>query len=188
MKIFIIGLFLLLSSSIFAQTWKNDKNHSRLGFTITHLQISSITGTFNNFEATIISSRNDFSDAVFELVAESESIDTKVPERDAGLKSEQFFDVKNFPLVTFKSSSIRKIVKNKYTITGNLTMHGITKEVTADFIYKGTITNPKTKNITAGFHLTAILKRSDFKIGPAFPKEEINELVLVEADGEFIRQ
>jgi polyisoprenoid-binding protein YceI len=186
-KYIFIGL-LFFSITTYAQTWKNDKNHSRLGFTVTHLMISRITGTFNTFQATITSSKPDFSDAVFELTAEAGSIDTEVAQRDEHLRSADFFDVKNYPLISFKSTSIKKIIKNKYMITGNLTMHGITKLITADFIYKGPIINPKTENLTAGFQLTAILKRSDFKIGVIFPGEEIKDEVLIVADGEFVKQ
>jgi polyisoprenoid-binding protein YceI len=188
MKKIIIITFLFFSAAVYAQTWKNDKDHSRLGFTATHLMLSSITGTFNTFQSTITSSRPDFRDAVFELTADAGSIDTKVPQRDEHLRSADFFDVKNYPLISFKSTSIKKIGKNTYMITGNLTMHGVTKLITADFVYKGPIINPKTENITAGFQLTAILKRSDFKIGILFPREEIKDEILIVADGEFIRQ
>jgi polyisoprenoid-binding protein YceI len=73
-------------------------------------------------------------------------------------------------------------------ITGELTMHGITKTVSADFVYKGQVVNPANGNVTAGFHVTAILKRSDYKIGMTFPREVIKDELLVVADGEFIRQ
>ncbi|HMJ46035.1 MAG TPA: YceI family protein [Ferruginibacter sp.] len=185
-NIFIAMLF--FSVATYAQTWKNDKDHSRLSFEVTHLMISTVTGSINTFQCTITSSKADFSDAVFELTAEAGSIDTKVPERDTQLKSPDFFDVAKYPLITFKSSSIKKIVKNKYMLTGNLTMHGITRMVTADFIYKGQVINPATKNTTAGFQVTAILKRSDYKLGMSFPVEIIKDQVLVVADGEFIRQ
>lgn len=185
-SIFITLLF--ISAATYSQTWKNDKDHSRLGFTVTHMMISSITGAFNTFQSTITSSKPDFSDAVFELTADAESIDTKVAQRDDHLRSADFFDVKNYPVISFKSTSIKKIVKNKFMITGNLTMHGITRLITADFIYKGPVINPMTKNLTAGFQLTAILKRSDFKIGTSFPVETVKDEVLIVADGEFIRQ
>lgn len=185
-SIFITMLF--FSVATYSQTWKNDKDHSRLGFTVTHMMISSVTGSFNTFQSAITSSKTDFSDAVFELTAEAGSVDTKVDERDEQLRSAEFFDVKKYPVITFKSTSIKKIVKNKYMLTGNLTMHGITRMVTADFIYVGQIINPATKKLTAGFQVMAILKRSDYKIGMLFPVETIKDEVLIVADGEFIRQ
>ena len=179
----------LFSASLFAQsTWKVDPPHAKLTFTVGPLGISDVAGLFNSFDATIVSSKEDFSDAVFELTVDVASIDTEVKMRDDHLRSADFFHVEEFPTITFKSSSIQKAGKDKYKLKGDLTMHGITKPVTMDLWYRGTIENPQNQAVTAGFQLTGTLKRSDFNIGPDFPEPMISDEVMIKADGEFIKQ
>lgn len=90
--------------------------------------------------------------------------------------------------MSFKSSSIQKTLDNKYKLTGTLTIHGISKTVTMDLWYRGTIENPQNKAITAGFQLTGVLNRTDFNVGPGFPPPMIGNEVKIKADGEFIKQ
>ncbi|MNQ34893.1 hypothetical protein D3C85_483650 [compost metagenome] len=169
-------------------TWKADPMHSKLTFSTVHHGISDIAGLFKIFEITATTKQTDFSDAVFNLSTEVTSIDTEVEMRDNHLRSDEFFDVKQYPKMTFKSSSIQKTGQNKYNLTGKLTLHGITKTVTVNMWYRGTIENPQNKAITAGFQFTAVLKRSDFNIGPKFPAPMISDEVMIKADCEFIKQ
>lgn len=178
-----------ISTSLFAQTnWKADNAHSSLGFTISHLGISEIPGTFNDFDATITSSKEDFSDAAIELSVDVASIDTEVEKRDSHLKSADFFNVEEFPTMTFKSTSVKKAGKDKYKVTGDLTLHGVTKPVTMELWYRGTTENPMSKALTAGFQLTGTLIRSDFKIGSDFPAPMLSDEVKIIANGEFVKQ
>ncbi|MNT07221.1 hypothetical protein D3C72_1419170 [compost metagenome] len=169
-------------------TWKADPMHSKLAFSTVHHGISDIAGLFKIFEITATTKQTDFSDAVFNLSTEVTSIDTEVEMRDNHLRSDEFFDVKQYPKMTFESSSIQKTGQNKYNLTGKLTLHGITKTVTVNMWYRGTIENPQNKAITAGFQFTAVLKRSDFNIGPKFPAPMISDEVMIKADCEFIKQ
>ncbi|HET6995962.1 MAG TPA: YceI family protein [Chitinophagaceae bacterium] len=179
----------LLCTPVFAQTvWKSDPFHSKLTFSITHLGISDVAGLFKTFNATLIASKADFSDAVFELSADVASINTEVEERDHHLRSADFFEVEKYPTMTFKSTSIKKTSKDKYKLTGNLTLHGITKPVTMDLWYRGTIENPVTKATTAGFQLLGNLTRFDFGIGSKFPAPFIGDKVSIKADGEFLKK
>ncbi len=176
----------LLCTTLFAQTtWKSDPWHSKLTFTITHIGISDVMGLFKTFDVTITTSKADFSDAVFELSADVASINTEVEKKDDHLKSADFFEVEKYPTMTFKSTSIKKISKDKYKLAGNLTLHGITKPVTMDLWYRGTAENPMNKITSAGFQLTGSLMRSDFGIGPKFPPPMIGDIVSIKADGEF---
>jgi polyisoprenoid-binding protein YceI len=170
-----------------ANKWTNDDPHSQLGFTVTHLGISEISGTFNDFDVDVSSSKPDFSDARFELTAKTASIDTRVEARNNHLKSADFFDVEKYSTLTFTSNSIKKTGTNKYKLTGDLTMHGITKSVTMDLVYNGTVENPMSKKQTAGFQITGKIKRSDFGIGEKFPSAVISDEVRIKADGEFIQ-
>jgi polyisoprenoid-binding protein YceI len=177
----------LLQVAAFAQaTWKSDPAHSRLGFTITHLGISEISGAFNQFEVTITSAKPDFSDAVFQLTTDVASIDTAVEKRNGHLRSPDFFDAAQYPGMTFTSKSITAAGNHRYKLSGDLTIRGVTQPITADLWYRGTTTNQG--KVTAGFQLTATLKRSDFGVGPKFPPPMIADEFTVKADGEFIRQ
>ncbi|MEO6357835.1 MAG: YceI family protein [Ferruginibacter sp.] len=182
---FAVILFVQASSSAQTTTWKNDKMHSKLKFTVTHLLVSDVDGLFKNFDVTITTSKPDFSDAIFELSADAASINTEVEMRDNDLKSANFFDVATYPKITFKSTSIQPDGQNKYKLTGNLTMHGVTKSVTMDLWYRGTTENPMNKQKDAGFKLTGTIKRSDFNIGSKMPSAVVSEEVEIKADGEF---
>ena len=190
MKKFAILFSAVLALSAFAtvSTWSNDKAHSSLGFTITHLGISDISGTFKNFEVSVNSSKDDFSDAVFELTADVASINTAIEMRDNHLKSADFFDAEKFPKLTFKSTSLKPAGKDRYKLTGDLTLHGITRPVTMDLWYRGTVTNPMSKAATSGFQVSGVIKRSDFGIGAGFSAPMLSDEVKIKADGEFTKK
>lgn len=184
----ILAFFTLTAFTAVVSPWENDDPHSQLGFTVTHLGIADVSGTFNDFDVKISASKSDFSDASFELTAKAASIDTRVDARNKHLKSGDFFDVAKYPELTFKSTSLKKAGKNKYKLTGNLTLHGITKPVTMNLTYRGSTINQMTKANTAGFQLEGIIKRSDFNVGPGFPAPMISDEVRIKADGEFVQK
>ena len=187
-KLIILSAAAMLSLSAFDTintAWKNDPPHSQLGFTVTHLGINDISGTFNDFQTTVTSSRPDFSDAQFELTAKTSSIDTRVEARNNHLKSADFFDAEKYPAMTYKSTSIKKTGKNKYQLAGDLTLHGMTRKINTDLVYKGTTVNPMSKKQTIGFQITGAIKRSDFGIGGSFPDVMVSDEVRIKADGEF---
>ncbi len=188
-KVSILGLLVVIMAAFTTlnNVWKNDAPHSQLGFTVKHLGISDVSGTFNDFDVTVKSVNPDFSDAVFELTAKVASIDTRVDARDQHLKSADFFDAEKYPLITFKSKTIQKAGDNKFKLTGDLTMHGVTKEITMDLVHTGKVENQMAKKQVAGFQLTGVLKRSDFGIGTKFPAPMISDEVRIKADGEFMQ-
>ncbi len=180
-----IGLFAFTSLN----KWNVDNAHSKLSFTVTHLGISDVSGLFKNFDVKISNASDDFSDAIIEMSADVASINTEVEIRDNHLRSADFFDVAKFPYMNFKSTSIKSTKeKNRYKLTGELTLHGITKTVNMDLWYRGTIENPMSKKPTAGFQVTGTIKRSDFEIGTTFPPPMISDEVVIKADGEFVKQ
>lgn len=190
-KIVTIILTLFYATFLLAQTtWKADPMHSKLTFSTVHHGISDVTGLFKTFEVTATTKNANFSDASFELSTEVASINTEVEMRDNHLRSAEFFNVEKYPKMTFKSTSIKKIgkEKGKYKLTGNLTLHGITKPITINMWYRGTITNPQSKAISAGFQFSGMLKRTDFNIGSKFPPPMISNEVKIKADSEFIKQ
>jgi polyisoprenoid-binding protein YceI len=185
-KVIILLAVALLNTAAFAQTtWNNDKMHSKLGFTITHLMVSDVDGIFKDFSCTIVASKPDFSDAKFQLTVNVESVSTDVDYRDKDLKSASYFDAAKFPTITFTSTGITTVSTNHYKLSGNLTLHGVTKPVTMDLWYRGTITNPMSKKDDAGFKLTGVIKRTDFNFAPAAGSAMLSDEVTINANGEF---
>ncbi|WP_127128955.1 YceI family protein [Pseudoflavitalea rhizosphaerae] len=184
-KHFLFWTLLLSVFTGFAQVWKSDPAHSKLSFSTVHMGISDVSGRFNKFEATINATKKDFSDASVELKVDVSSINTDVEQRDNHLKSPDFFDVAKFPEMSFKSTGITRIEGNKYQLTGDLTLHGVTRPVSMVMEYRGTVQNPQSKKDIAGFQVTGTIQRSDFGIGNKFPSAMISEAVQIRADGEF---
>lgn len=184
-KLSIFAAAVMLSASSFAQTWNVDKAHAKLGFTITHMMVSDVDGMFKTFDATLVSSKPDFSDAVFNVTAQTNSIYTDNEKRDNHLKSPDFFDAEKNPTVTFKSKSVQKTGVNAMKITGDLTMHGVTKTVVLDATFRGPSVHPMNKKNLVGFKVTGVVKRSDFKIGDSMPSAVLGDDVTITANGEF---
>ena len=185
-KVTFFAFTLFLATASFAQSaWTADKAHTKLGFTVTHLSISEVDGTFKSFDAKITSSKEDFSDAVFELTADMTQITTNNDMRDGHLKKADMFDVEKFPTMTFKSTGITKTADKKYTLAGNLTMKGVTKPVSLDLTLIGTNKNRDGKKL-AGFKVTGTVKRTDFGVG-GMPSMMVSENVELRASGEFVQ-
>ena len=183
-----IVLFGLFSFTI-AETslWKYDNDHAKLGFSISHLSLTDVDGSFKNVEATIKSSKSDFTDAVVEVTAQVNSIDTDNEKRDAHLQAPDYFDAAKFPTIVFKSTSFKKASEeNTYTVTGNLTLHGVTKPVALTAVAR-TGTHPMTKKTVAGFKVTGKINRKDFGIAEQTPAAMLGEEVSVFANAEFIK-
>jgi polyisoprenoid-binding protein YceI len=190
MKSFLTPLALLLSVVVAqAQTWAVDKSHSRLGFSVTHLLISEVDGNFKTFDAKLTAAKPDLSDAVFELTADVNSINTDNDRRDGHLKGADFFDAAKYPTLTFKSTSVKKVADKKYKIMGDLTMHGVTKPLTLDATIIGPVTmegrNGKQEKV--GLKVSGTLKRTDFGVGSS-GGATVSEEVELKANGEFAKQ
>ena len=184
----ILSAFVFLTAfTVTIPLWKNDPAHSQIAFTVKHLGISDVSGVFNDFDVKVLSSKPDFSDAVFELDVKVASIDTRVEARNKHLKSADFFDVEQYPAVHFKSTGIEESGDNEYQLTGDLSLHGVTKPVTMKLEYRGTVENPMDKKQTTGFRVTGVIKRSDFNLGNGFPPPMISDEVHIKADGEFVQ-
>ena len=186
-SIIVAAASLLISTAGFSQTWSWDKAHSQLNFGITHLGINEVDGGFGTVSATITSSKDDFSDASVELTADVNSINTGVEQRNNHLKSADFFDAAKYGTLTFKSTSFKKVGDKNYQVTGDLTLHGVTKSVVLNAVLNGTTTNPMSKKPVAGFKVTGVIKRSDFALGAGFPAGMLSDEVLLTANAEFVK-
>jgi polyisoprenoid-binding protein YceI len=182
-------LFISTSFAIQAQgNYVIDPAHSKLGFTITHFGIADVPGHFDKYDITVKTSKADFSDAVVEMSADVNTINTRIAPRDKHLRSADFFNVEKFPAMSFKSTSIRKIADNKYELSGDLTMHGITKPVKVNMWHRGSIQKKEGDKLTAGLQFTATLQRADFDLGAKFPAPMLSDEVTLKGDGEFLQQ
>jgi polyisoprenoid-binding protein YceI len=154
---------ILMVALTYAQTanWGFDQSHSNVRFSVSHMVISEVEGNFTDFEGTVTSNKADFSDAsiVFSIIVGS--IDTDDEKRDEHLRGGDFFNVEKFPTIKFKSTSMEKVGDNKFKVTGDFTMLSVTKEVTFDVKYGGTIKDP-WGNTKAGFKVTGTIDRTDW--------------------------
>jgi polyisoprenoid-binding protein YceI len=145
-----------------ANTWQIDPVHSTVGFTVRHMTISSVRGQFDKVAGTITADGNDPTTAVIEATIDTASIDTRSADRDSDLKSPNFLDVAKYPTMTFKSKKVEAAGPGKYNVVGELTLHGVTKEVTlAVEVADAPIKDP-WGNTRAGAFATATISRKDF--------------------------
>lgn len=161
-----LNLIIALISITYANAqsnWGFDTSHSSIRFEVDHMVISEVEGTFTKFDGSVKTTKDDFSDAEIELTIDVNSIDTQDSKRDDHLKSPDFFDTQKFPTITFKSTAVKVVSTNKYELTGNLTIHGVTKEVTLAMTYGGTVKDP-WGNTKAGLKVTGTIDRTHFDL------------------------
>jgi polyisoprenoid-binding protein YceI len=171
-------------------TWQLDPNHSNAQFVVRHLGISNVQGEFTKVTGTVQLDEQDISKSSVAASIDLSSVDTRVQKRDDDLKSEHFFDVAKYPVMSFQSTKISKTGDGTAKMTGNLTLHGVTKEVTFD------VTGP-SKAIQAmggtrrGASATARINRQDFGLTYMSNKlpggdEMIGDTVTITLDIEMV--
>lgn len=141
--------------------WAIDETHSEITFKVKHLVISTVTGKFKSFDASIETENDDFEGASISFEADINSIDTGNEDRDAHLKSDDFFNADEHPKLTFQSTSFKKTGEGEYKLTGDLTIRGNTKTVELDAEYGGTVEDPYG-NTKAGFDVSGKINRKEF--------------------------
>ena len=152
--------FLAASPAVAADTYVIDKGHSEALFTIKHM-MSRVTGRFSDLAGTInVDAANPAASSV-EFTINTASIDTSVADRDKDLRSPNFFDVEKYPTITFKSSKVTSAGKDKFTVEGSLTMHGVAKQVSLPVEFLGYGKDP-WGNDKAGFAVETVLNRKDY--------------------------
>jgi len=144
------------------ESWTIDKAHSAAEFKVRHL-MANVGGRFNDFDAVIHLDRTNAPNSSVEFTIQATSIDTGNKNRDEHLRSPDFFDVARFPTITFKSVSIKERSKDLYDVTGDLTMHGVTKRITLPVQFLGFGRGPGGSE-KAGFEITTTLNRKDFGV------------------------
>jgi polyisoprenoid-binding protein YceI len=184
-----LGALALATPLTLAQTsnWAPDKAHSSVDFTILHLSLSNVRGHFGNVAGTVSWNDADITKSTINITVDVTTVDTGVGARDNDLKSPNFFDVAQFPTATFVSTSISK-TSSGLAISGNLTLHGVTKPVVLQTSSpKGPITG-MDKKPHCGFSGTTTIKRTDFGIGAKVPAAVVGDDVALTFDLDLAKQ
>jgi len=141
--------------------WTVDKAHSTVEFAVKHMMVSTVKGTFREFEGTAHIDEEHPERSSVRATVDIASIDTKEPQRDAHLKSDDFFNAERFPKMTFVSKRVERVDEDTYNVIGDLTIRDITREVVLKTTFEGRVTDP-WGNDRAGFEVTAEISRKEF--------------------------
>jgi polyisoprenoid-binding protein YceI len=142
-------------------TYTIDPSHSRVGFVARHAMVTKVRGGFNDFAGTFTIDGANPSASTAELTVEAASIDTRNADRDAHLKSNDFFAMDDHPQVNFRSTAVEQVSDTDYRVTGDLTLRGVTKPVTIDLEYTGSAIDP-WGNTRVGFEGSTQVNRKDW--------------------------
>ncbi|HZJ58884.1 MAG TPA: YceI family protein [Chitinophagaceae bacterium] len=171
--------------------WSLDPTHSEIHFKVRHLMVSWVTGSFKQFNATVETEGDDITTAKVHFTAEIHSISTNNEQRDAHLRTGDFFDAENHPQLTFESNKLEKISDEHYKLYGTLTMRGVSKPVVLNAEYGGTAQDP-WGNTRIGVSVSGKINRKDFGVNFSMVSETggilLGEEVTINANTEFVKQ
>jgi polyisoprenoid-binding protein YceI len=173
-------------------TWAIDPSHSHVEFGVRHLMIATVKGRFTDVKGTVVTGDADPAKGSTEVTIGVASIDTREPQRDAHLKSADFFDVASFPEMTFRSTAIRDVkADGSFTLVGDLTIRGVSKEVALKVTSEGRTKDPWGGE-RSGFTASTTIKRSDFGLTWNVLLEAggvtVGEDVKITIDAELVKQ
>jgi polyisoprenoid-binding protein YceI len=171
--------------------WVLDQTHSEIQFKVKHLMISTVTGQFNKFSATVETESEDFTTAKIKFTADIDSISTNNEQRDVHLKNGDFFDADNHPELIFESERLERVSDDEYKLYGKLTMRGNTKSIVLTVDYGGKTQDP-WGNTRAGFSVTGKIDRQDFGVSFGAVTETggllLGNEVKITANVQFVKQ
>jgi len=162
MGFFAAALLVMLPSLGLASTWNIDADHSNIGFKVRHLMVSNVKGAFGKVQGVVRVDDKDITRSKVSATIDTTSIDTGVPKRDAHLKSPDFLDVAKFPAMTFVSTSVARDGADKLKVTGDLTLHGVTRSVVLDVEGPSQEIKDPMGNIRRGASASTKINRKDF--------------------------
>jgi len=164
MRLLTLMLALLIAPALSAQNnWKFDKAHTNIGFNVDHLVITEVSGNFGSFQGDVTATSDDFANSKVSFTVDVASVDTDNQKRDNHLKSDDFFNAKEYPHIKFSGGTLKHVEGKNYKLTGDLTIRDVTKPVTLDVEYGGTVKDP-WGNTRAGFKITGMIDRFDYNI------------------------
>lgn len=162
-----------------------DPSHAKIIFSTTHFGFSTYYGLFTNFDAKLNFDTSAPAKSTLDVTINLDGIDTTNAKLDAHLKSADFFDVAHFPVATFKATKVEVTGPAAGKVTGDLTLHGVTKPITLEASFNGGGLNPMSKAYVVGFNATGTIKRSDFGIKTYVPA--VGDDVTLTISAEFDR-
>ena len=184
--IFTAFLILTISAAAQVQMWQIDPNHTAAQFSVRHMGISTVRGAFTKVGGSAQYDPSNVSKTTIDATIDASSIDTRVSMRDDDLRSPNYFDVAKYPTITFKSKSVQAASDGKLKIVGDLTIHGVTKEVTLDVDGPSApVTDPKG-NSHLGASASTMVNRKDFGVGGA--SNMVGEDITITIDVELLRK
>ena len=191
-RLVVLAATLVGAASAGAATWAIDPPHTAVQFSVRHMMVSNVRGEFTKLTGSVEGDEAKPTEAVITVSIDPASIDTRDAKRDEHLRSPDFFDVAKYPAITFKSKSIAAAGPGAFKVTGDLTMHGVTKEIVLDVSdVTPAITDPSGKT-RAGAHATTKLNRKDFGINWSKAMDNgglvVGEEVAVTVDVEAVKQ
>jgi polyisoprenoid-binding protein YceI len=159
-----ISTIIVLALPVLASdtTWNIDPDHSNVGFKVRHLMVSNVKGSFEKHSGVVDINDKDITKSIVEVTIDTTSINTNVQKRDEHLRSAEFFDVAKYPTMTFVSKKVAKAGKDKLKVTGDLTLHGITKEVVLNVEGPTRESKDPWGNIRRGATASTKINRKDF--------------------------
>ena len=186
----VTGILALAAPLAMAQysTWASDPPHSEVDFSIRHGGVSNVHGRFGSVAATLVYNEADVTKSTVTATIDVSTVDTGVALRDTDLKTDNFLDVAKFPTATFTSTSVVKN-GNKLTVSGNFTLHGVTKPVVLDVEGPSTPAESMMDHKThSGFTATTTISRTAYGIGAAFPSALVGDEVKLTIELEIVKQ
>ena len=172
---------LAAATPVTTETYQIDPAHTNVGFRVRHL-MSKVTGRFGKVSGTVNLDPKDVSRSSVEVTIDVASVSTNDDKRDGHLKSPDFFDAAKYPTITFKSTAVKQVAKDRLEVTGVFSMHGVTKTLVIPVVSLGTAADP-WKNVIAGFEGALKLNRQEFGVsyGPGLVGDEVEIDLNVEA-------
>ena len=184
--VFTAFLILTISAAAQVQTWQIDPNHTAAQFSVRHMGISTVRGAFTKVSGSAQYDPSNVSKTSVDATIDASSVDTRVSMRDEDLRSPNYFDVAKYPTITFKSKSVQAAGEGKLKIVGDLTIHGVTKEVTLDVDGPSApVTDPKG-NSHVGASASTTVNRKDFGVGGS--SNVVGEDITITIDVELVRK
>jgi len=168
--------------------WQLDPAHSAAQFAVKHLAISTVRGAFTKVQGTVQFDSQDITKSSVDVTIDAGSVDTREPNRDKDLRSDHFFDVEKFPSITFKSKKVEQVAPGKLKITGDLTIHGTTREVVLDVDGPSAPIKDPWGNQRMGVNASTKINRKDFGIGANYPSAVIGDDISITIDSEMIQK
>lgn len=179
------------SLPVAAESWNIDGSHSSVGFSVRHMMVTNVRGTFDKFTAKVDGSPTDPAAAKISATIEVASVDTRDAKRDEHLRAADFFDAAKFPQMTFASTKVEKTSATSAKVTGNLTLRGVTKPVVLDVEYTSPLKNPWGRTVV-GATATGKINRKDFGVSWSRSLDGggvvVGDEVTIQLDLQFVKE